>query len=77
MRNHEKANQHTYSTDGTRIAFSQIGSGPALLLIHGSGSDQNSLVGLAALPDTLFHAILHGQARAWRKRRSKTLQYSA
>ena len=29
----------TFSRDGTAIAFTQSGSGPALLLIHGSGSD--------------------------------------
>lgn len=37
----EIVNNKVFSADGTRIAYQKTGSGPALLLIHGSGSDHN------------------------------------
>jgi pimeloyl-ACP methyl ester carboxylesterase len=46
--------QHVTSADGTRIAFRATGSGPALLLVHGTASDHTAWRSVAGLLATRF-----------------------
>ena len=53
----EKIQNDVMSQDGTRIAVEQAGSGPALLLVHGTGADRTRWAGV--LPRLAPHFTLY------------------
>ena len=61
----EIVNNKVFSEDGTRIAYQRTGSGPALLLIHGTGSDHNRWAAVTPAAGTVFHSLQHGSTWTW------------
>jgi hypothetical protein len=60
---------HVISSDGTRIAYDQLGSGPAVLLIGSGPTDRRSEAPLAALLAEHFTVYNYDRRRTRRQRR--------